>query len=73
MAIDYAISLLVPFALCFFLGQWLDKALSIAPWGTFGGLLLGMTLGVGVLYKKAVMTSPTDPFEHDEDSPDKPA
>lgn len=52
---DYALQLLIPILLGLYGGQWLDKKLGTGYWFTLGGMLLGTLLGMGILYKRALM------------------
>jgi len=51
---EYAIQLVAPILLGLFAGVWLDNHTQIRPWGTLGGLLVGLLLGFGSLYKRAM-------------------
>jgi F0F1-type ATP synthase assembly protein I len=64
---EYAIQLLVPLMLGIFGGIWLDKVLHTAPLFTILGLICGMVLGIGVLYKRALM----EQKQRDEDKAKK--
>ncbi len=50
---EYAIQLLVTLLLFLYAGYWVDQKYRTAPWGTLGGLLVGMLLGLGMMYKKS--------------------
>ncbi len=52
------------------LGVWLDKKLGIQPWGTLGGLLLGIATGFRGLFRAATEWSreiEAEESERDED------
>lgn len=38
----------------FFLGRWLDAVLEIAPWGMYGGLVVGVTGGFIRFFRRAI-------------------
>lgn len=38
----------------FFLGRWLDDLLDIAPWGMFGGLIVGVAGGFIRFFRRAM-------------------
>jgi F0F1-type ATP synthase assembly protein I len=38
----------------FFLGRWIDGWLDIAPWGMYGGLLLGVVGGFIRFFRRAL-------------------
>lgn len=52
---EYALQLLLPILLGFYLGAKLDEQTGRSPWFTLGGLILGVVLGIGVLYKRALL------------------
>ncbi|MCC6396293.1 MAG: AtpZ/AtpI family protein [Bacteroidetes bacterium] len=38
----------------FFIGRWIDSWLDIAPWGMFGGLILGVVGGFIRFFRRAM-------------------
>lgn len=51
---EYAIQLLVPIGLGLMLGQWLQKNVGLDAFWTVIFAIVGMFLGMGMLYKRAV-------------------
>ncbi len=51
---DYALQLLLPMLLGFYLGHLLDERTGKGPWFSLFGLICGIVLGIGSLYKRAL-------------------
>lgn len=66
---DYALQLLIPILLGLYAGQWLDAKTGKAPWFTLVGMILGMLLGFGILYKR--VTYGSKPHAKNSTSADK--
>ncbi len=59
---EYAIELLLPIALGFWAGMWLHQTFNASPLWIVLFCVLGMAAGIGLLYKRLIMTySPKDP------------
>lgn len=57
---EYALQLLICLLLGFYIGQWLDAKTGAQPWFSLTGLLLGMVLGIGIMYKRALYRQKAD-------------
>lgn len=66
---EYALQLLISLLLGIFAGQWLDAKLHTTPWMTLAGLFIGMILGFGILYKRAIAKIPPPRKKDDKDTP----
>lgn len=51
---DYALQLLGLILLGLYAGHWLDNKTGREPLFTLLGMLLGMVLGIGILYKRSL-------------------
>ncbi len=52
---DYAIELLIAVLLGLYAGHWLDTKTGKGPLFTLLGVIIGMTLGIGVIYKRTTL------------------
>lgn len=68
---EYALQLLISLLLGFYVGQWLDAKTGKQPWFTLAGLLLGMILGIGMIYKRAVYQQRSDIRRRKEEQREK--